>query len=148
MRTLINDGQNKTAEKVAALFVEAIKESVQPRDAIEEMLVLQMAWTHARLARLSAIASQQTQTKNVQVLNDACDRAAKSHVEGNPQRDFFITREMADKVIDACSRAEWKLIFALSRFGGLRCPSEHLALVGGSVIPTKKRRRIRRSPRR
>jgi hypothetical protein len=78
MRTLINDGPDKTAEKVTELFIAAIKESVQPRDAIEEMLMLQMAWTHARLAYLSAIASQQTETKNVQVLNDACDRAANT----------------------------------------------------------------------
>jgi integrase len=57
----------------------------------------------------------------------------KSHVQGNPQRDFFITREMAEKAINACPDAEWKLIFALSRFGGLRCPSEHLALRWGDV---------------
>nr|MBA3482671.1 site-specific integrase [Pirellulales bacterium] len=31
-------------------------------------------------------------------------------------------------MIHACSDNEWKLLFALSRFGGLRCPSEHLAL--------------------
>ena len=36
--------------------------------------------------------------------------------------------EMVAKVIDACPNAQWRLLFALSRFGGLRCPSEHLAL--------------------
>ena len=35
---------------------------------------------------------------------------------------------MAQQVIDACPDAEWRLIFALSRYAGLRCPSEHLAL--------------------
>lgn len=63
---------------VAELFVAAVKESVQPRDAIEEMLLMQMAWTHARLARLSAIASNQTTTANVRVVHDACDRAAST----------------------------------------------------------------------
>ena len=29
---------------------------------------------------------------------------------------------------DACPDAEWRLLFALSRYGGLRCPSEHLGL--------------------
>jgi integrase len=33
----------------------------------------------------------------------------------------------------ACPDVEWKLIFALSRYGGLRCPSEHLALRWGDV---------------
>jgi len=40
--------------------------------------VVQMAWTHARLARLSAIENNQEQRANVQVLNDACDRAANT----------------------------------------------------------------------
>ena len=52
----------------------------------------------------------------------------KSLVVGNPERFYFVTRQEAQQVIDACPDAEWRLIFALSRFGGLRCPSEHLAL--------------------
>ena len=31
-------------------------------------------------------------------------------------------------MLDACPDNEWRLIFALSRFGGLRCPSETLEL--------------------
>jgi integrase len=46
----------------------------------------------------------------------------------NRTRAFFITREMAQAVLDACPDLQWRLIFALSRFGGLRCPSEHLNL--------------------
>lgn len=46
----------------------------------------------------------------------------------NRRRDFFVTREIADKVLKACTDDEFRLIFALSRFGGLRCPSEHLSL--------------------
>ena len=52
----------------------------------------------------------------------------KSSAHANRARDYFITREAAEKIIKACPDAEWRLIFALSRFGGLRCPSEHLAL--------------------
>ena len=52
----------------------------------------------------------------------ACD------VKANRERDFFVTREDAQKVIDACPDAEWRLIFALARFGGLRTPSELLTL--------------------
>jgi len=48
-------------------------------------------------------------------------------------RDYFVTREQAQAVLDACPDVEWKLIFALSRFGGLRCSSEHLALRWGDV---------------
>lgn len=52
---------------------------------------------------------------------------------GNRERDFFVTQETAQKVIDACPDAEWRLLFALSRFGGLRCPSEHLGLKWADV---------------
>ena len=40
---------------------------------------------------------------------------------------------MAYKVLEACSEAQWRLLFALSHFGGLRCPSEHLALTLDAV---------------
>lgn len=46
----------------------------------------------------------------------------------NEQRFYFITREQAEAVLDACPDSEWRLIFALCRYGGLRCPSEVLAL--------------------
>jgi integrase len=53
----------------------------------------------------------------------------KCHVGASAKdREFFITREMAAKCLDACPDAQWRLLFALSRFGGLRCPSEHLRL--------------------
>lgn len=46
----------------------------------------------------------------------------------NPDRMRFITREECDKIFAACLDAEWKLVFALCRFGGLRCPSELVEL--------------------
>lgn len=51
-----------------------------------------------------------------------------SAVQANTSRYHFVSREDAEKIIEACPDAEWRLIFALSRYGGLRCPSEHLAL--------------------
>lgn len=78
MRGFVSDGEGKTNPSIAQLFFESIRESVQPRDALEEMLLVQMAWTHARLARLSAIATDQEQRANVQIVHDACDRAANT----------------------------------------------------------------------
>ena len=54
-------------------------------------------------------------------------------VRSDKARQFFVTREMAQKVLDVCPDAQWKLLFALSRYGGLRCPSEHLALKWSDV---------------
>jgi len=55
------------------------------------------------------------------------------HVQANKSREYFITREEAEKVLAACPDSQWGLLFALSRYGGLRCPSEHLALQWGDV---------------
>jgi len=52
----------------------------------------------------------------------------KSGTQGNPQRFYFVSLDEAYQVLDACPDNEWRLIFALARFGGLRCPSEHLLL--------------------
>ena len=49
-------------------------------------------------------------------------------VKANRERDYFLSREDANKILEACPDTQWKLIFALARFGGLRCPSEHLEL--------------------
>jgi integrase len=57
----------------------------------------------------------------------------KSTVRGNPAREHYIDLATAQKVLDACPDAEWRLIFALCRFGGLRCPSEVLGLTWGDI---------------
>ena len=57
----------------------------------------------------------------------------KGTVGSNRDRDFFIDRELAAKVMDALPDTEWRLLFALMRFGGLRCPSEILALTWDDV---------------
>jgi integrase len=46
----------------------------------------------------------------------------------NPERLYFVTAEMAAKLVDAAPDADWRAIIALARYGGLRCPSEVLAL--------------------
>lgn len=57
----------------------------------------------------------------------------KSAVSGNAERLYFVTRDETQRVLDACPDAQWRLLFALSRYGGLRCPSEHLSLRWGDV---------------
>ncbi len=57
----------------------------------------------------------------------------KSAIQPNPDRFRFVTRAEIQQVTDACPDAQWRLIVALSRYGGLRCPSEHLALKWGHV---------------
>lgn len=52
---------------------------------------------------------------------------------GNSARQYFVTREETAKILAASPNAEWRLIIALSRYGGLRCPSEHLGLTWADI---------------
>lgn len=45
-----------------------------------------------------------------------------------PNRGFFISVEDAERLIDACPSEDWRIIIALCRYAGLRCPSEVLSL--------------------
>jgi integrase len=52
----------------------------------------------------------------------------KAGASGIKDRQRFVTREEINKALACCSDHHWRAIVALSRFGGLRCPSEVLSL--------------------
>lgn len=49
-------------------------------------------------------------------------------IRANKSRFFFVTQGMAQRVLEECPNPQWRLIFGLGRWGGLRCPSEILRL--------------------
>ncbi len=49
-------------------------------------------------------------------------------VSGNAERFYFVPQADAEKVLLACPDNQWRALFALCRYGGLRCPSEHTGL--------------------
>ena len=50
-----------------------------------------------------------------------------------PDRKHFIGPADVKKLLDACPSHDWRLIVALARWGGLRCPSEVLSLTWAGV---------------
>ncbi len=52
----------------------------------------------------------------------------KAAPQDNKSREYFVTEAETEKIIAACPDAEWRLIVALARYGGLRTPSETFAL--------------------
>lgn len=48
--------------------------------------------------------------------------------KNNPARSVFVDRDTMTKVLNACPNASWRCLVALSRYGGLRVPSEALML--------------------
>ena len=57
----------------------------------------------------------------------------KGGVAGNPTRRVFVPAADVLKVIDTAPDPQWKLLIALARWGGLRIPSEALALTWRDV---------------
>ncbi len=57
----------------------------------------------------------------------------KGAVKGDVTRRVFVPEEVVQKVIDGIPDAQWKLLIALARWGGLRIPSEALALTWADV---------------
>lgn len=60
-------------------------------------------------------------------------RKLKGGSLANEERRRFISHEDMAKVIEACPDTEWRLIFALARYGGIRTPSETLALTWDDI---------------
>jgi integrase len=61
--------------------------------------------------------------------NPFIHKQIKVAVRGNPDRRQFIPREVIDRVLAVCENdVQWQSIIALARYGGLRTPSETLAL--------------------
>ena len=55
-------------------------------------------------------------------------------VSGNREKDRFITEEESNRILAACPDAQWRLIFSLCRYGGVRCPSEVVALTWNDIL--------------
>lgn len=63
--------------------------------------------------------------------------------QSNPERSHYVSREAIGAILAACPDAEWRAIVALSRYAGLRCPSEVVALRWGDVNWEKGRLTVR-----
>jgi len=106
-------------------------DEVTPGDATEFQAWLE---THEQLSvstsrRRCGIAKQFFRfalKKRVLTENPFAD--AKTGDVPNEAKYHFVSADDAQAVLDACPDAEWRLLFSLARFGGLRCPSEVLAL--------------------
>lgn len=108
---------------------------ITPGDADDwRAYLIQEGLSEATVRRRSGVAKQFFRAATRRKLlaeNPFAD--IKAGVKENPARMYFVTRDETQRVLDACPDAQWRLLFALSRFGGLRCPSEHLGLRWGDI---------------
>lgn len=94
-------------------------------------------WERSAKAKLARATVSTHVKKARQVFADAVDRGTvaanpfiklKAGSQANASRQQYVSVEDIRKVIAACPDAEWKLIFGLARFAGLRTPSESFGL--------------------
>jgi len=69
----------------------------------------------------------------------------KAGPQTNPTRSVFVEQETIERVIEEAPNAQWRLLIALSRYCGLRVPSEALALTWADVDWKNSRLTVRSS---
>ncbi len=116
---------------------------VKPGDADEFCAWLRGRYAQATAARTIKRAKQffKAAARKRLVTENPFAECKAGH-QHNKARAFFVTPEMAAKVLDACPDVQWRVLFALARFGGLRCPSETLSLEWADVDWEKARMRV------
>jgi integrase len=116
---------------------------ITPGDADEWLVWLESQFANATAGKTVKRARQFFRAavrKKIIAENPFGDVKPPSEV--NKAREHFISLDAAYRVFDACADAEWRLLFALSRFGGLRCPCEHLSLTWADVDWERERFRV------
>lgn len=90
-------------------------------------------WHRGLLAKLAPATVAMHVKRARQMFQDAVDRdlitdnptkGIKAGSMKNEDRMVYVPEGHIEEVIAACPDAEWKLIFALARYGGIRIPSE------------------------
>lgn len=57
----------------------------------------------------------------------------RSGSQSNPARARYVSLEAIRDILDACPSVDWRVLVALARLAGLRCPSEIGALTWGDI---------------
>lgn len=53
--------------------------------------------------------------------------------QANPSRAFYVSPEATTAILERCPDVEWRAIVGLTRYAGLRCPSELVALTWDDI---------------
>jgi integrase len=122
-------------QRVLAYFgAEKPLADVTPADADDFLRHLRAKYAAGTVARTFRMAQQFFRAAlRARLISENPFDGVKTPSQVNPAKQFFVTRQMAKNVLEACPDHQWQLVFTLSRYGGLRCPSERLALTWPDV---------------
>ncbi len=129
--TALKQGRDSLVEYFGA---EKPLAAIKPGDCDEYRIWLTGKYAEATVGRRIKHAKQYFNAavrKGLIRSNPCAD--VKGGSQENRERMHFVTRDVVDAVIETCPDSQWRLLVALSRYGGLRCPSEHLGLRWGDI---------------
>ena len=133
--TIINFKQTKR------LLVEFFKADCPLRGITEADSDRWRRWLVARPMAVATVSKHIKRTKTMfseavrdRVLRESPFADQRGGKESNKARHYFVTRAISNAVLEHCPDHDWRLIFALTRFGGFRCPSEVTALKWSDVL--------------
>ena len=136
----IKESTEKTYEAARRRFFEFFKENEIVTDLPQSRIKQWKESLKESLAE-STIAGTITKTKAVFNWAISAGMIEKSPLSGvgrgsfvNRTKDRFITPEEYNLLLDSCPCQDWRVIIALARYGGLRCPSEVVPLRWSDVL--------------
>lgn len=119
---------NEAARKLVTFFgADKPLGNISPGDADEFRRDLEQQLGPNTVRRMCGRAKQffRTAVRKRQIPENPFADMKDCSVRGNKEREFFVSRKATEKLLEAAPDAQWRLLLALSRYGGLRCPSEH-----------------------
>ncbi len=132
-----------TNRLLAFFSADRVMNSVTEGDADRWLVWLKQEYAGATVSKSVKLARQfwaQAMRDGVATSNPFTHLRTPSEV--NTTRAFFVDRATFQQVLDACPDDEWRLLLALARYGGLRTPSEPLALEWTDINWERQRFRV------
>jgi len=74
--------------------------------------------------RISIAKQMLTSARKARLIHSNPFSELKTGSLANKKRQYFVSHAETEKLLDACSTAEWRTLIALARYGALRIPSE------------------------
>jgi integrase len=131
VKTRTKENWQNAANKLTAFFRGQFIDEITVRQAKDYRAYLKSVagLSENTLRRLIGLSRQFFNAAiDAGLIKDNPFRGQPVSVRANPARFYYVTQEIGLKVLEACPDTQWRLIFGLVRWGGLRCPSEVLRL--------------------
>lgn len=136
--TILNRDQSR--KHLLRLVGDLPIESITPAHGDDFRRAMRADYSEAYTGKMVSLARQMfNDAKRRRLIPENPFADVKRGSQKNPERQRFIDASTIERVIEAAPDVEWKLLIALSRYGGLRVPSEPLALTWQDVDWERKR---------